>query len=235
MSYMFRTIEPFVTLPTVQSGTSMAGGGLRNPGDLTAPDGQKPEPAAMALVVEAPAIVRAVQFLRPVWPYLERALVSGGRIVLNQATDVLQATKEALGLSPEQLGNIVTEAPDGGTYEDYLARPVTAKAEELSKIEREIDGYKRNPGSCNDDEFRELDKRKNEACSKPMSCADLRKPPDTTEVLNRIANAKTCIDARINIMDMCFDGGDKGHHNQAEQRLVPLRECQKLLLAPGGG
>ena len=115
MSYMFRTIEPFVTLPTVQSGTSMAGGGLRNPGDLTAPDGLKPEPAAMALVVEAPAIVRAVQFLRPVWPYLERALVSGGRIVLNQATDVLQATKEALGLSPEQLGNIVTEAPDGGT------------------------------------------------------------------------------------------------------------------------
>ncbi len=66
------------------------------------------------------------------------------------------------------------EAPDGGTYEDYLARPVTQKALELSARK----GRGRNTGQCNDDEFNKLYNEQQEtACDSNGNAMRTNIPP----------------------------------------------------------
>lgn len=54
-----------------------------------------------------------------------------------------------------------------------------------------------------------------------QSCATLT--PD--EVWRRLRQGKLCLDLRKQIMDQCFYGGDKQHHDHYNQELVPWSRC----------
>lgn len=133
-----------------------------------------------------------------------------------------------MGLSDTQLGQVAQEAPNGQTYDDYLKSPATRKAQELSLIQRMIGGQNRTPGGCSDEEFSRLDEEKERYCRKPGTCGP-RENLIQPEIMARISNAQNCINARIEIMDRCFDGGDDGHKDQAKERLSGLRKCQNRL------
>ena len=230
----FCTIEPFVTLPTVQSGTSMAGGGLRNPGDLTAPDGLKPEPAAVAVIPAAEAtgmtLMAGFAALSTWWAqnYNNEAILSGGRIVLNKAADVLQAAKEALGASPENLGELAVIAaygeaptlPEVKSANERLATPATERSESIKP-----------PGDCEPNEHREMQDRVDKFC-KPLEGGALRCTGVTTPFQN-LVNARVnalCARERDAINNKCFDGGNKGHRQQAQQAWDATKNCLQMLL-----
>ena len=224
-------LEPLITLPTGASTMTMAGGGLRDPGRITTP--AKPvvpaaaDPIAVATVTSGVAM--GILILAPRYLPDQQALTASGTIIYNFAADRLVTIKNILGLSAEQLGQMASEAPDGQTYDDYLKKPATDRARELSYVNRPIGGLNRRPGGCRDEEFEKLNREQDDLCSKRGTCS-ASDGLSKTQIIERITNAQACIDKRIEIMDRCFDGGDSGHKSQTEERVSGLRKCQSLLV-----
>ncbi|WP_373278996.1 RHS repeat-associated core domain-containing protein [Amantichitinum ursilacus] len=64
------------------------------------------------------------------------------------------------------------------------------------------------PGDCNDDHYNHLKDKKGQSCDQPRKCS----PMDSCAVIRDKMNAgQSCVDARNNIMNQCFRGGDLAH------------------------
>jgi hypothetical protein len=200
--------------------------------EITTPPSAR-QPAAVlpqeVLLASGAAMAFSLNVIVPYWTQNREAIMAGGMVIYKYGADQLDAVFDALSLSSRTIGELglASIAPDGSTWEDYLGRPVTPKAIELSKIERPLGGASRKPGGCDDDEFRRLDKRKDQACySESYSC----NPQQTKEVIeHNERKALACVAARVEIMDRCFDGGDKAHKDEAKDRLKPARYCRSLI------
>ena len=84
------------------------------------------------------------------------------------------------------------------------------------------------PGDCNDDAYEKLKNSYKSHCSR--AAAPACKGGDTAEVLSqKIGGHSRCIDARRDIMNICFRGGDDRHFPPIEERLNAITNCQDLL------
>jgi hypothetical protein len=203
------TITPWIRLSPRDGLQATVGGGRYK---VPAPQGPTPAMAALANPATATALTEAFTALSGLFARW---------LTTRTATLIATGTGAAIILSAEAAG----EAPDGGPYEDYLARPVTQKANELSTRS----GRGRNTGQCNDDEFNKL-----YSTDQKTACHDDLKPTceetDPSQVLTAKAMVlKACVDTRIDVMDICFDGGNEGHKIQAREQVNRLRQCQEFL------
>jgi hypothetical protein len=155
--------------------------------------------------------------------------MAGGMVIYKYGADQLDAVFDALSLSPRTIGELglASMAPDGSTWEDYIGRPVSPKAIELSKIERPLGGASRKPGGCDDDEFLKIRQEEAESCSKSFACSKADTGNDLI-IRNKIALGLACLVARNKMMDVCFDGGDVGHRNKATQILEAINNCKGM-------
>lgn len=89
---------------------TMAGGSLRDPGRITPP--AKPvvpaaaDPIAVATVTSGVAM--GIMILAPRYLPDQQALTAGGAIIYNFAADRLVTIKNILGLSAEELGQMIS-------------------------------------------------------------------------------------------------------------------------------
>lgn len=228
------TIEPLITMPSPSSAMTIAGGGLRNPGRITAP--AKPVEPATAVPLPVPAVIAtsalmgAIVMLDPEWPEHRKALLAQGAIIYNAGADLLLATKQALGLSDTQLGELSSLASQGEAAtlpeaESGIKRGTetpTPLAIELSK--------RGGPGNCDPNEHKEMEERKNLFCNAPLSgaltCTSAAEPIRNM-VCARI-NA-LCARQREEIMNKCYDGGNAGHKTAAAQAWTSAKRCLELL------
>jgi hypothetical protein len=190
--------------------TATVGGGRYK---MPAPPGATPAAAALANPATATALTEAFTALSGLFARW---------LTTRAATLIATGTGAAIILSAEAAG----EAPDGGPYEDYLARPVTQKALDLST---RLNSSGRKTGQCDDDQFNRLkDEQQGTACDNDLkpTCENT----DPSQVLTAKAQVlKACVDTRINVMDTCFDGGNEGHKIQAREQVRRLRKCQEFL------
>ena len=83
------------------------------------------------------------------------------------------------------------------------------------------------PGDCGQQQYDDLVNEKEQACGKESRCkGDLC---DQTEINKRISNRSECINARLNVMETCFKGGDSIHWNMLLEQLSGLKKCQNCL------
>lgn len=90
-----------------------------------------------------------------------------------------------------------------------------------------------NFGRCSESRHGELQKPIDDECGSPRSCnGSLREPEDCEGPDGHRARLRLfrfCIEARERIMEVCYEGGDRGHRQQVEELKVPERKCQTLI------
>ena len=83
------------------------------------------------------------------------------------------------------------------------------------------------PGDCTDKDYQDLKQKKKFACefegqAEPKKCVEA----DSCFMLELKQNAFTaCGDARQNLMDRCFRGGDSGHKNEVAKMKRASERC----------
>jgi hypothetical protein len=101
------------------------------------------------------------------------------------------------------------------------------------------------PGKCTPDHHRFLQDEVEKACKGPKrTCRKEPKPRRgasdveikeyCARLMANLVKNRQCFYARKEIMDICFDGGDKRHHDQAEEDLRLINECIGYLLVSCG-
>ncbi len=80
-------------------------------------------------------------------------------------------------------------------------------------------------GTC--DKATWLRAEQNRVCREKGSCED--GGCDSEKIKQMSANQTACIEARINTMMTCFNGGDEAHWGEVRKRLAPIERCQKCL------
>lgn len=80
---------------------------------------------------------------------------------------------------------------------------------------------------CPDAQKDALEAEKKEACAKPSSCNGNDCDPNVIQ--QKMANSNACIAKRLEVMFVCFGGGDYAHWEQVRQRLGGLVKCQDCL------
>ena len=81
-------------------------------------------------------------------------------------------------------------------------------------------------GSCTDVQQQALQSAVKAACNRPHSCAKKNSANDScVEIQEKIDIAEQCIVARIELMDMCYQGGDEAHFGEIEKELKSIRTC----------
>lgn len=86
----------------------------------------------------------------------------------------------------------------------------------------------RPPGTCGDELYQQLKQDKEEACDTPGRKLGCEKGLcDLPTIQERMGLVGRCITARLEMMTVCFKGGDGEHWNQVEQNLRNLRNCRK--------
>ena len=90
------------------------------------------------------------------------------------------------------------------------------------------------PGKCSPERYAVLVAIKLEACSKPFSCRGIK---ECGEIARRTSNAYACLQARKNVMNECFGGGDAAHRGAVDDVNRAIGRCIKNAnenTAPGG-
>jgi hypothetical protein len=81
-------------------------------------------------------------------------------------------------------------------------------------------------GTCTATQHRTLQDAVENACGAASACTGA----DTKTVLNsKIGQHSRCIDARKNINNICFAGGDAGHKQAITERTNAITKCQGLM------
>jgi len=91
--------------------------------------------------------------------------------------------------------------------------------------------WKYGDSDCTPEELAALQKQMHAICDQPRSCKGIT---DCLELYRRIQINRECLEARQNIMDKCFRGGDERHRRTAEEVLDVLKECLKRWYKAGG-
>ena len=100
---------------------------------------------------------------------------------------------------------------------------------ETSSEANEDDGN--NKSRCTPERQAQLQAHKSAACGTPRSCKMGKAGliSDRDDILMRIANNQQCLAARLQIMNECFDGGDKAHQAEAQNVRNTLNICRGAL------
>lgn len=79
------------------------------------------------------------------------------------------------------------------------------------------------PGNCSQDHYDYLKEQKGLACNVKRSC---NAQVDTcAEIMGKMVNNNACINARNDVMNQCFNGGDKRHQLERENARDVLGDC----------
>lgn len=232
------TIEPLVEIPAAVSPVTIAGGSLRNPGNIsTAPLATTPAAAAAGLA--GPAIEGSAMAIASAFNYLSRgfmtarpALMMAGRVIYNFGADALMFNREAANLSATEIGRLSqaaasTAAPTQGEVDDALKeanQPATARAIQLSdahKADRTAGGNGTG-GDCGPEKLQQMEADKDDICDQALKCTPNKTAPENL-FLARL-NAM-CARHRDEIRKQCFDGGDDGHRRQSIDRWNAVQNC----------
>jgi Novel toxin 16 len=81
------------------------------------------------------------------------------------------------------------------------------------------------PGNCTATQHRTLQTQVDNACGAALACSGT---DDRATLNSKIGKASACIDARRNINNTCFAGGDQGHKDQVAQRTNQITNCQNF-------
>lgn len=203
--------------PETGAGAYMISGGLNggqdpggcNPGGGTAPATQ-PVPGSnngMSLMTGLLLFIAFIVLIMMTGP----AIAAFAMVFVGVATPAMAAAPPG-GLSPElqQLWNSTW-----GKIRPFNSGP-NYPGEDISP-----------PGDCDQKQYDDLVAEKERACGKPSACKG--NLCDQAEINERIGNRSECINARLNVMDVCFRGGDGAHWNQLLEQLSGLRKCQNCL------
>lgn len=209
--------------PETGAGAYMISGGLNggqdpggcNPGGSTAPATEPvPEPNnGLSLMAGLLLLIAFIVLIMMTGP----AIAAFAMVFVGVATPAMAAAPPG-GLSPElqQLWNSTW-----GKLRPFNTGP-NYPGENISP-----------PGDCGQQQYDDLVAEKEQACGKPSACkGDLC---DQAEINERIGNRGECINARLNVMEVCFKGGDGAHWNQLLEQLSGLRKCQNCLARALGG
>lgn len=79
------------------------------------------------------------------------------------------------------------------------------------------------PGDCGEDYYKHLRDKKGQTCDQPRKCS----PMDSYAVIrDKMANGEGCVQARTDIMNQCFRGGDLAHQLERETVRGTMYICQ---------
>lgn len=205
-------VEPLVTLPTsspAPATTSISGGGLRNPGNITT--GQSPDVGQATMVLPflayptAEAIVTGLIGMLGLEIYqTQQAQNRNGTVILPPNTGPeLLFNRNAQGMSDTQIGGLIQDR--------NTIKP---------------------PGNCTDQEKQQLQNEVDLACKSQgaRSCS-----PQTTPApiaANNISKAMACIVSRQKINNTCYMGGNQGHIQQITQENKTIADCISAINRP---
>jgi len=231
-------VEPLITLParanTTQPAISVAGGGLRNPGQIKAQQNPAIERAALPLLVLA-----AEETALYVWGGLGALGIGSmtawnlqGKTVIAAGPESAQAlnNRNIAGMSADEYGSLYmlslsnrTATPTKQQVEDGIRRTDPADA----SLEATFNSRTKGPGKCGPEERDFLQKKINDICKPSVSC-DASTPPEMAVVLAKINHE--CANSREEINERCFDSGDKGHRTAANEAWIRARKCIERII-----
>ena len=86
--------------------------------------------------------------------------------------------------------------------------------------------YAQSTGTCTATQHRTLQNQVDSACGAALACSGT---DDRATLNSKIGKHSACIDARKNINNTCFGGGDAGHKQAIVERTNAITNCQNLL------
>lgn len=231
-------VEPLITLParanTTQPAISVAGGGLRNPGQIKTQQNPAIERAALPFLVLA-----AEEAALYVWGALGALGVGSmtawnlqGKTVIAAGSVSVQAlnNRNIAGMSADEYGSLYmlslsnrTAVPTKEQVEDGIRRTDPADA----SLEATFNSETKGPGKCGPEEREFLQKKINDICKPSVSCG-ASTPPEMAVVLAKINHE--CANSREEINVRCFDGGNKGHRTAANEAWIRARKCIERIM-----
>jgi|GEM_PF-643806 len=224
-------VEPLITLParstTTQPAISVAGGGLRNPGNIqTGPDPRLSQASAVAPPIIYPTAATLVDGLALLsvtmasatplgWIYTGAAIFATGAYAYT-AWDVKQSSQ----LSSTEVGGLAEASlnirPDGDEINFGIERNNSRGTELANGL--------RPPGNCGDDQYKNLFNKKDRACPRVLpGCKDVVLDPTVRAV--RAAAFVACAKAREELNRVCFDGGDDAHKSATKNAWEAAKNC----------
>ncbi|MDR0703350.1 MAG: hypothetical protein LBF61_13290 [Azoarcus sp.] len=108
--------------------------------------------------------------------------------------------------------------------------PINPEANRLSAGHKAASGNRsdsRYGGNCTPDEFDKLEGAKKEACNAADTLGKCTSGMTGEDKVARIAAYGRCARARENVMNQCFAGGDKRHHEAAGEKWLAAKNCGK--------
>jgi hypothetical protein len=88
---------------------------------------------------------------------------------------------------------------------------------------------------CDSAEEARLGRQMHAICDQPRSCSGLTRRCDLGEISRRIDINTRCRDARQEIMDRCYRGGDQAHRAHLQNNVIDiLQNCWQKYLSLGG-
>jgi hypothetical protein len=201
------TITPWIRLTPRDDLSATVGGGRYK---VPAPQGPTPAMAALANPATATALTEAFTALSGLF---------AGWIATHAATLIATGTGAAIILTAEAAGEAPT-MPEVEAAQARLAQPATERAERLSNG---------GPGDCDPDDLSQMQEAMKNFCDAPEHGAVTCSARDTPLQLETKARVRAiCARMRENIMNQCFDGGNRKHRDQASGHWSAVRECLRL-------
>jgi len=226
-------VEPLITLPartnTTQPAISVAGGGLRNPGNIqTGPDPRLSQAVAAPIELYLTASLLMYGLTAILAMKLHQSQLKNGTVVVPNTADQALESKDALGLSAEELGrlNVLssrTAVPTKGQIEDGIKRTVPADASLEGTFNSESGGS----GKCSPEEKDFLQKNVDSVCKPEVTCRSFTDSATAT-VFAKINHS--CANAREEINNRCYDGGDNGHREAARSAWIRAGKCLERIV-----
>jgi len=231
-------VEPLITLParsnTTQPAISVAGGGLRNPGQIKTQQNPAIERAALPLLVLA-----AEETALYVWGALGALGVGSmtawnlqGKTVIAAGSVSVQAmnNRNIAGMSADEYGSLYmqslsnrTAVPTKEQVEDGIKRTAPADASLEGTFNSESGGS----GKCSPEEKNFLQKNVDSVCKPEVTCRPFTDSATAT-VFAKINHS--CANAREEINNRCYDGGDKGHREAARSAWIRAGKCLERIV-----
>jgi hypothetical protein len=202
------TITPWIRLTPRDDLSATVGGGRYK---VPAPQGPTPAMAALANPATATALTEAFTALSGLF---------AGWIATHAATLIATGTGAAIILTAEAAGEAPT-MPEVEAAQARLAQPATERAERLSNG---------GPGDCDPNDLAQMEEAKDHFCNAPLKGAlrcQAGQSPLKLETNARVH--AVCARMRENIMNKCFDGGNRTHRDQASGHWNAVRKCLELL------
>jgi hypothetical protein len=138
----------------------------------------------------------------------------------------------------QEIQDLINNGKNGGTTPgkiDSSDPEALSKGHAAARQEAKANGTDartdpRYGGNCDPNQYDKLDQAQKDAC-KPGGCNGLSKhnSDQLVEIYNKISIWEQCRNARENIAEQCFAGGDDGHKKAIAQAQATADNCRDLL------